>query len=98
MKESREIVHRAVLRAKGLDPDLVPSPSKSPDARGGRAVREKEKRRRSRGVGVAARASDFLAAHGSQRGFRVRQAHAFRVIFRDGFIVRVFSFKRTGRR
>ena len=35
MKESREIVHRAVLRAKGLDPDLVPSPSKSPDARGG---------------------------------------------------------------
>ena len=35
MKESRKIVHRAVLRAKGLDPDLVPSPSKSPDARGG---------------------------------------------------------------
>ena len=27
MRESREIVHRAVLRAKGIDPDLVPSPS-----------------------------------------------------------------------
>ena len=27
MLESKEIVHRAVLRAKGLDPDLVPSPS-----------------------------------------------------------------------
>ena len=33
MPESREIVHRAVLRAKGLDPDLVPSPSGG-DARG----------------------------------------------------------------
>ena len=29
MKESKEIVHRAVLRAKGLDPDLVPSPQPS---------------------------------------------------------------------
>ena len=36
MRESREIVHRAVLRAKGLDPDLVPSPSKHADARGPR--------------------------------------------------------------
>ena len=29
MRESRDIVHRAVLRAKGIDPDLVPSPSSS---------------------------------------------------------------------
>ena len=36
MLESREIVHRAVLRAKGLDPDLVPSPSGG-DARGPRS-------------------------------------------------------------
>ena len=35
MLESKEIVHRAVLRAKGLDPDLVPSPVGSGgDARG----------------------------------------------------------------
>ena len=36
MPESREIVHRAVLRAKGLDPDLVPSPSGG-DPRGPRS-------------------------------------------------------------
>ena len=42
MRESREIVHRAVLRAKGLDPDLVPSPSKSPDARGGAPYAKKK--------------------------------------------------------
>ena len=35
MLESKEIVHRAVLRAQGLDPDLVPSPVGSGgDARG----------------------------------------------------------------
>ena len=27
MRESRDIVHRATLRAKGIDPDLVPSPA-----------------------------------------------------------------------
>ena len=43
MRESREIVHRAVLRSKGLDPDLVPSPSKRADARGPRSGERKQK-------------------------------------------------------
>jgi len=41
MLESKEIVHRAVLRAKGLDPDLVPSPSGG-NARGPRSGEAKK--------------------------------------------------------
>ena len=48
MRESREIVHRAVLRAKGLDPELV-SPSatpvtRTPATRSGRRMKKEGKR------------------------------------------------------
>ena len=84
MLESREIVHRPVLRAKGLDPDLVPSPSGG-DARGPFFLRGDAKKenagagespgaaRRRRRRGRISRASSFSRASTPRKRPRARR-------------------------